>query len=171
MNEMSIIVAIVGAADLGWALPTIGSLATYFGERPLEIRLYDTNEEQLDLVERFARKAFTFSKATHVLLSSSNIEVSIREANRLIHQSPRIGQVDFEGEVLILQPAPQDIPYQSFRLLEWTPPHLKIDSIPYQLLRWIHEEEYMHELFALYEQSPLKKWLDDPTTMPLKQRG
>lgn len=76
--------AILGAGSVRTAPPVISSLATYFGERPIEVRLYDADEERLDLMDRLARHAFNVSEATHTILFRPDFKEALEDADRVV---------------------------------------------------------------------------------------
>ena len=76
--------AFVGAGSIRLAAPVIATLATYFGERQLEIFLYDADEERLDLFDRFARTSFILMKSTHGLKSTSDLPESLADADAVL---------------------------------------------------------------------------------------
>ena len=78
--------AVMGAGNVRCAIPVIVSLATYFGERPLEIRFFDSDEERLDLFDRFARTCFAASRSTHSLISTTDAAEALDGADRVILQ-------------------------------------------------------------------------------------
>jgi hypothetical protein len=78
--------AVIGAGSVRCSVPVIASLASYFGERRLDIRLYDADEERLDLFDRFARVAFTTTDATHLVAATSDPQEALSEAERVILQ-------------------------------------------------------------------------------------
>lgn len=82
----STILAIMGAGSVRCSPPVIAALASYFGERPLEIRLYDSDEERLDLFDRFARACFNLTKATHVLVDSLDPQEALSAADKVVLQ-------------------------------------------------------------------------------------
>ena len=51
----------------------IASLANYFGERPLDIVMFDADSERLDLFDRFARLTFSAMNSTHHLRSTDDL--------------------------------------------------------------------------------------------------
>jgi hypothetical protein len=61
-------------------------LATYFGERPLELRLYDADEERLDLFDRFARAAFLVNDTGHAVTAGTDPVEALEGAQRIILQ-------------------------------------------------------------------------------------
>lgn len=145
-------VAVVGVGSLDRAIPLIASLATYFGERPLDIAFYHEDEERLDLVDRFARLCFLMTKATHGLMSTAIQEEALQDVDRIIllhSQYP----VAFGIPTLDLRTgwpfAKEDVPEFATAL---------------QILRWLNGEEYPYDIFKNQESSPLKAWLDDSTS-------
>jgi hypothetical protein len=63
------VLAVIGIGSLRCAPAIIGSLAGYFGERDLEVRLYDADPERLDLFDRLTRFAFAYEESKHELVS------------------------------------------------------------------------------------------------------
>jgi len=63
-------ITFVGAGSRRYAIPVIAQFAQFFGERPLEIMLHDTDQERLDLMDRVARTLFTSDNAHHRLVAS-----------------------------------------------------------------------------------------------------
>lgn len=87
MVSMSVTrLAVLGAGSVRCTVPVVASLATYFGERPLEVRLFDADEERLDLFDRLARTCFAVNRATHSLLASSDAAEAVEEADRIVVQ-------------------------------------------------------------------------------------
>lgn len=138
--------AVIGAGSLEQAIPMVASLATYFGERPLEITFYHPEEERLDLVDRFARLCFLMTKSTHSLRSTIRLEEAMEDVDRVVLLSqtrPETGQTP---------------------LLDMRDPKLSHDnesSIALQILRWLNGEEYPFEVIRQQESSRLKTWLDE----------
>lgn len=66
-------------------MPAIAaSLASFFGERPLEVRLFDGDEERLDLFDRFCRLLFTFNRAGHSLVATCDPNEALEGTDRVI---------------------------------------------------------------------------------------
>lgn len=179
--------AIVGAGSVRCSPAVIASLATYFGERPLQIRMYDADEERLDLFDRFARLCFLATKATHNLISTADPAEALEEATYAIFQigencarkflhaepgdpnlvaraSDRLAMlVPDRARVLSLQRPDAPLPLPNYRHLDWpgsiTEDHRR--SVPLQVLRYLNEEEYVHEIVRDNERSPLKDWLNE----------
>jgi hypothetical protein len=82
-------VAILGAGSVRCTPPVISSLGTYFGERPLEVRLYDADEERLDLMDRLARHCFRMTEATHTVLYRPDYKEALEEVDRIVLQVGR----------------------------------------------------------------------------------
>src|SRR5262249_14904762 len=60
-------------------------------------------------------------------------------------------------------------PRDVYRSPDWPPTLTELERMatPLQVLRWVRSEEYIFELLASNEQTPLKTWLDDPSSLPL----
>ena len=180
---------ILGAANVRCALPVIASLSTYYGERPLEIMLFDADEERLDLFDRFARLSFSFGRATHSLRATTNLEEALEDAQRVIVQidencarkllAKRRNEPDPTDEALrtlddhladsldVLSLLPDHEVSRATTKLDW-PPVLSeagMVAVPHQVLRFLNEEEYVYDLFREHEKSPLKEWLNQPVAL------
>src|SRR5579862_3123007 len=79
-------VAILGAGSVRCTPAVVGSLATYFGERDLQIRMYDADMERLDLFDRFARLCFAMTKNGHGLISTVSADEAVVGADRVLLQ-------------------------------------------------------------------------------------
>lgn len=185
---------ILGAGSVRCSVPVIASLSTYFGERPLEVRMYDADLERLDLFDRFARVMFLVTKATHTLISTTDFHEAIEDADaavlqvgencarKFLKEAHRQGIASLNREAMIEQAVEEMVealPTEA-KLLSLERPDIQIPrahsglswelsiadedrpSVPHQVLRWIRGEDYLHELLAKYEKSPLKEWLDQP---------
>ncbi|HWA83843.1 MAG TPA: hypothetical protein VG820_10435 [Fimbriimonadaceae bacterium] len=78
--------AILGAGSVRCSPAVIASLATYFGERPLEIRMFDADMERLDLFDRLARLCFVMTKNGHSLISTTDAAEAVEDANLIVLQ-------------------------------------------------------------------------------------
>lgn len=76
--------AILGIGSVRCGPPVISALTTYFGERPLEVRLFDADEERLDLFERLARVCFQEENNEHDLLATSDVGEALERADQAI---------------------------------------------------------------------------------------
>jgi hypothetical protein len=77
---------IVGAGSLRCCPAVIGSLASYYGERPLEVRLYDADEERLDLFDRLARVAFEDTSVEHAVRAFADAAEALEGARLVVLQ-------------------------------------------------------------------------------------
>lgn len=186
--------ALMGVGNVRCTPPVLATLASYFGERPLDIVLYDADAERLDLFDRLARTFLAFTKSTNLLTSTLNHDEALSSAARVIVQLDHHGaclalgtkrkpnaklqeralkqvlsNVSPTAEVLSLLGTEVALPIPSYRRIEWPPPIRQAEevAVPHQALRWIHGEEYPFEFFAQHEDSPLKLWLDNPATATL----
>jgi hypothetical protein len=191
--------AVLGAGSVRCGPSVFSTLATFFGERPLEIRLYDSDPERLDLFDRFARLCFLVTKAPHSLLATEDPKEALADADRAILQvgdncarkylkatrrqgvasltnaamveqalDQMLEGVPAEVDVVSLQTGDVYVPLERYAALDWpsSPSEVERGAVPHQVLRWIHGEEYLHELLAEHERSPLKAWLNDPSSAP-----
>lgn len=166
----------------------MGALATYFGERPLEVALYDADRERLELFARFAWVAFKFNKAPHQLEVCESLQEMALLANKAIlclddHGAAALirsekweapGERVAEASRHALQTLSDDVEtldltgksltdLARYRLpLPPEPSEEELRALPHQLLRWIRGEEYLHEFLAEHEKSPIRDWLERP---------
>ena len=181
--------AVLGAGSVRCMPAIIGSLATYFGERPLKVVFWDSDPERLDLFDRFARTCFAFNRCSHSLQSTEDLGEALEEATKvvlcidencarkflggmagldsdeLLRTATRQASHLFgaEVEVLSLMPEVSEVDGgHPFVQMLWPPEPSESErmAVPHQVLRFIHGEEYPHELFKTFEQSPLKNWLE-----------
>lgn len=187
--------AILGAGSLRYGLGIVGSLATYFGERPLEIRMYDADFERLDLFDRLLRLSSAGNFASHNLISTTDPAEALEDANAIVLAiEPHCAQKLLRGDsapndealvelalerllrdvssdtsVLSLLDPTVAVPRETYHRVPWAGPVSEYDRvrIPMQILRWLNKEEMLYELFEAYDRSPIKAWLDDPRTAEL----
>lgn len=102
------IVAVLGAGNVRCAPPVFATLCNWYPDVPLAIRLWDANEERLDLMDRLARclmddwnSEATVSSSTdlaEVLEAASDVVLCLHEdcARRLIgtHLSPSLAMFE-----------------------------------------------------------------------------
>ncbi len=168
-------------------LPVVASLATFFGERPLEIILFDADEERLDLLDRFARLAFSCTNVTHSLRSTYDPAEALEDANLVIVQigencarkmlGIRRDQPDPTGRAIqqlmdqvppgahVLNLLPEPLPIDGYFEMDWPEPLSESQkrSVPHQILRYLNGEDFVYSLIKEHAGSPLKAWLEDPT--------
>lgn len=87
MNRLTILG--IGSLQSGPAI--VGALATYFGERPLEVVLWDPDAERLELFDRFLRVACTFNQAIHLIRAVETAEEALEDAWRIVVSLDRNG--------------------------------------------------------------------------------
>jgi hypothetical protein len=182
-------IAIMGAGSVRCTVPVLTSLAHYFGERPLQISLFDADAERLDLFDRFARVCFTTMRQAHSLRSTEDATEALEDAEFVVFQvdencarkflSRRRHEPDPTDEALerltsmvpegaqVLSLAGQRLPLPSdrYECLEWPPMPTAAEEagVPHSILRLLNQEDYPYELLRRYEQSPLKEWLNSPS--------
>lgn len=141
-------IALIGAGKLDRVIPVVASLATYFGERPLDITFYHSEEEMLDLVDRFARLCFVMNQSTHSLRSTTFLEEALEDADALVMLAPKSG-ITIDSRVLDLRTG-------------WPSGNDQADEfvVALQILRWLNGEEYPYQIFRELDDSPIKAWLD-----------
>lgn len=198
---MSVVhLSVLGAGSVRCSVPVLASLATYFGERPLEITLYDSDEERLDLFDRFARLCFLATKSTHSLKSTTEYKEALEKpdfvvvqvgencARKFLKETRRQGFAELGRASLIEQavedllrdlPPPKPIlsliadaivyPHDVYQSPDWPPALSEAErsAYPLQVLRWCRGDEYPFEVLKANERSPLKAWLEDPSSLPL----
>lgn len=186
-------VAVLGIGGLTFGPGIVGSLATYFGERPLSVRLFDADEERLDFMFRFLRTCCLFNKnqvdiysttdpvetvldATHVILSVEpncamkylKVRASEERDAYLIGSAIEgiFQQAPFSAPLLSLLPPEVPIPVHQYYRLHSGLPMMEGEPMtwPHQILRWINADEYPIEFLQGHSKTPLKSWLDDVET-------
>lgn len=78
------VVTLVGAGSRRCGPPVLASLATWYPDTPLEVRLFDANEERLDLMDRFARSLFDDLNSEVKVTSGSDIAEALEETTDLL---------------------------------------------------------------------------------------
>lgn len=180
--------AFVGAGSIRCAAPVIATLATYFGERPMDVWLYDADEERLDLFDRFARTAFTLTESTHGLRATNILEEALQDATGVLVGFDENCARKELGSIARRMTAGESMAKMAGRIVALSPPECPIlclansaplegastagdwpevpDQptyvVPLQILRWLNGEEYPYDLFRAHERSPLRSWLDNP---------
>lgn len=75
---------VLGAGSVQKAPAIVGSLANYFGERPLRITFYDADEERVDLFDRLARLCFVSTYSSHELSTTTDPREALEEADLIV---------------------------------------------------------------------------------------
>lgn len=178
-------IVVLGAGNLACSVPVVASLATYFGERPLDLRLWDADPERLDLIDRLARVCFAVARSTHELKALEDPVEACDDATGAIvtldaHGAARYRRIAGPGagegvadalrhvaEALPAGAAVLDLVEAAEHLLAERPPNwpiplhpMALRVFPHQVLRWIRGDEYVTELLATHEGGPIKGWLD-----------
>jgi hypothetical protein len=158
--------AILGAGSIRCSPAVIASLATYFGERPLEIRMFDSDLERLDLFDRLARVCFIMTKSTHTLISTTNaseasegadrvvLQVGDNCARRYLKETHRMGIADLDPSAMIEQAVEEMLGAVSLEaeVLSLQRPDIAIPREYYYRLDWLVEPT-RYERFAFPHQA------------------
>lgn len=180
MSEDVMRIAVLGIGNLSHGISIIFSLANYFGERPVEILLWDSDEERLDLFGTLARKCFHYTQNPNLLKTTSDADEvfefdpdrwiviqDARSVKKAVHSTQRILKPFIERipQGMVLNLMDQPVPWlgESLRV-EWrsTQQEMPPSSIPHQILRWINGEDHLVIALQVFEESPLHQWLDSP---------
>lgn len=188
-------IAVLGAGSVRCMPSVAASLATYFGERPLRVKLYDADLERLDLFDRLCRTFFRFNKSTHSVESTLDFREALKEVHRVIvcvgsncahkafpeeleSESPDQTRrlclafsewIDDSVEVLSLLGSRVKLPLPMYRAITWPAPLTPAErtSTPHAILRFLNGEDYPHQIFRDNAASPVRAWLEDPASQPL----
>lgn len=150
----------------------IGALATYFGERPIDVVLYDPDPEKLELFGRFAKVAFSFNKTPHDLALAAELEDALDEPWRTIvcvGDESADDMLQRAGRGADVCAIGRHAGGRGVACLDAPPPldDEERRALPHQIMRWVRGEEYLYEFFREHENSPLKRWLDGTTLAEL----
>lgn len=162
-------VAVLGIGSVRCAIPVILSLATYFGERPMEIVLWDADIERLDLFDRLLRVACATMETPHRILSTDDPAEALAETTHVVwcvedYCIKKLAKgTGITPEVALDKLATLTENVEVLRLPtgNWPPELTEAEaaSVPHQALRWIRSEEYLIMLLDKYPRSPLHDWL------------
>ena len=149
----------LGVGDLRTGPPVIGSLANFFGERSLEVRLWDPSREVLDIMDRFARECFKWNGAEHHLVALNDLDECVESVDGLIICANAGASVASITEARL-----EDIPRMDLaqEYAYWLPEvgESELTRRRFEILRMIKREEYPFELVNDYKQSPVIEWLN-----------
>lgn len=186
--------AIIGVGNVRFTPRVLATLAGFYGERPMRVVLYDPDSERLDLFCRLARCFFRFAKSSHDLAFTEDSDEALADAERVIVQLEENGarkllsqakgkrsvslvkaleralaNLSPTAETLSLLESSVRLPIGRYRTLSWIGQLTEAErvAVPHQALRWIHGEEYPHELMAECESNGLRHWLEDPSSAAL----
>lgn len=162
-------------------------MAGYFGERELEVRLFDPDAERLELVGRLATTSFLLEAAPHRVELFSEFPDALKGADLVIlaigeNASRRLlglreagerGDIVTEAISRLTRYFPDGVPVldltrdiqlsAEYSRPEGWPPLLtaaESRSQAFQILRWIRGEEPAHRLAQHEQDSPVRAWLD-----------
>ncbi len=76
--------SLVGVGNLRCGPPVVASLAAWGPEMEVEVRLFDSNEERLDLMDRFARVCLDRTNAGHALKATSDPAEALEDADSVV---------------------------------------------------------------------------------------
>lgn len=149
------LVVVLCAGDMVVGPQVVGSLATYFGERPLTVALWDDEPERQDLIRQLALVAFEQNGSTHAFFEGelaaalNEAMIVLRCAGEDMRSAPASGVVQFDLTPLCLDGV-------------W-PRELTVDPalVPHQLLRWIRQDEPIGQLLIDHDPSPLHDLLNE----------
>lgn len=170
----------------------IAALGTYFGERPLEVRLFDPDEERTDLMHRFAEMVFQIEKTGHRLIACDHLGEALAGADRVVlspesnfaRKLARLSDPAQAWEVALSSVAraiPPEcsclsllgdevrVPLRHYYRLEWPPAigDRALNSMPHRVLRWLRTDEHVQPFLKEHAGSPLKHWIEDPSQAEL----
>ncbi|MFQ3586579.1 MAG: hypothetical protein SNJ74_02015 [Fimbriimonadaceae bacterium] len=74
-------ITVLGAGSVRCATPVVATLATYFGEKPIEVALYDPDEERLDLFARLAKVCCTVADNRYPIRITTEAEEALEGAH------------------------------------------------------------------------------------------
>jgi hypothetical protein len=145
--------AILGGGSVRCTPAVVAALATYFGERPLEIRMYDADLERLDLFDRLARLCFLMTKNEHSLMSTTDsvectegaerviLQVGENCARKYLKERHRMGIANLGAEAMIEQAVEEllgTVPFEA-EVLSLERPEIAIPRDHYYRLNWLAE--------------------------------
>jgi hypothetical protein len=190
----------LGIGNLRCGPTVVGGLASFFGERPIDVSLYDAEIDRLALFERFARVTFGANRTPHEIYATTDPAEALFEPDQVIlcldrncafrilreHDlasdllpshtcalSQALERLLFErvgaATVLSMLPPEVRVPLDSYFRIA-APPEPTFEqrqALPHQILRWIKEDDMLYEFLAQAELSPVKVWLEDPSSAEL----
>lgn len=177
--------AIIGAGSVRCTPAVIGTLATFFGERPLEVVLFDADRHRLELFEVYARFCFLATNSTHTVKMTDDVAEALQGADKVILQvddncarkmldrpnGPALDDALNEIYPLIPEKAEvmslmlnRELPLYEYRAMDWPGPLSEDEwlTIPFQILRYLNQEDYLYEVLKQGKMSPLRPWLELP---------
>lgn len=166
--------ALIGIGSNRFGPAVLGSIAGYFGERPLELRLYDADLERLELYVMLARRLLKGRSDAFSLSASDDLSEVLDQAQGVIAcATPRCwalysNRTQLCEDVLCLKLGD----WTSIRAIDFALAPIsepkdwpeKLDEEDWrgshQTLRWILADDDLGELVELHRGSPVYAWLD-----------
>lgn len=151
--------AVLGVGDLRTGPAVIGSLANYFGERELEVRMWDPQAEVLDIMDLFARECFKWRSSEHRLVTMPDLDEALEDVDAVIICANCGASVASFTDIQIDGFPVLDLVESH---LDWRPEISEAESIRlrFDILRTINREDYLFHLVNDYKQSPVVDWLN-----------
>lgn len=179
----AIALTVIGSGNLSLLPHVMGGLASWYGERPLDIRLFDPSFDNLELSFRIGQSLCLIAGSTHELNRYDRASIALDGAARVIYMaadlpsteanqpSLLVGLAELFAEVPVLNLTATEVPPSLVcqTLLTWPMVNDGASglSFAFQLLRWANSEEYPTEFLQPEMARPLHRWLDDPNVTEL----
>ncbi|MCH8978590.1 MAG: hypothetical protein IH945_05025 [Armatimonadetes bacterium] len=77
-------IGLIGTGSLRCGLPVLSTIAAMGLARPLELRLFDANEERLDLMVRLAEQVLALAGTEHDVLCTSIVEEALEDVDAAV---------------------------------------------------------------------------------------
>lgn len=103
-------IAVLGIGSVRCAPAILGALGTYFGERELEVRLFDADAERLDLFDRLGRLCLLVGEAPHRRTAHDDWREALETADAAILCIGENCARHMLGVRKIVEPAEDDAP-------------------------------------------------------------
>jgi hypothetical protein len=160
-----LVVAFLGVGSLRCGPPVLASFANYFGERDVELRLFDPDPEMLDLFDRLARSMFVVEQSKHHLLACADLSEALDGAAAVVAiDEARLMDPIGGRQAVWVRLSALDVLWlpQS----DWPPPlQGNATSEAHRVLRWVRGDEYIGPFLAEHRRTPVSRWLDAATAL------
>ena len=184
MNSTNIV--LLGAGNVRCSPPALSSLAQCSLGENVDLKLWDADEERLDLFDRLARHLFDAKDSQVRILASSDLAEMLEGAHIVIIQlgsscarkylqsvdlapddavaqalSRIAPSVPDEAHVASLLPPHRHVPFAHAKKLHWP---RELDEkhraeVLFQVLRVLNGEDSVYPLLKANEESPLVSWI------------
>lgn len=169
--------ALLGIGNMRLGPITLAAVASFYGERPLEVLLWDADLERLDLMERLGWSLFRTAESPHALTIVETLEDALEvdaaivlvgrwcvqraqpDATREEFVSRVVQQFPPTTSVLRLVPTVGERHEDSLDLELPVLSELERQQRAFQTLRWIHGDEPIGPLLEQGESSLIRHWL------------